>query len=227
MKKTFIVLACIVLSTPLFAAQARNIELVDVPTANTLIKGEIRYDIKFFPGGGILNRLYVGFFDRLMIGGALNVNNLIGTGNVNVVLPPKFLGKIRITDETDVVPAISIGYEGESYHDVPTKGAFVAVTKEIALGPVFLQATGTVYTNQFVYIGRDIDVGAGVAVAVTREFVISAEYDSIILDERGHLNFGVGYFFDPIQIDVGIKYGMGEQEARLSRILRIIYVSYF
>ncbi len=213
--------------TILSASQARNIELVDVPTANTLIRGEVRVDIKFYPGGGILNRLYVGFFDRLMVGGALNIRNLIGTGDVELVFPPKFLGKIRLTDDTSTIPAISIGYEGESYFDIEAKGLFISITKELNLGSFFMQLNGTVYTNEFSQFGKEIDAGAGIAFAITREFMISAEYDSILGNEDGHFNIGIGYFFDPIEIDIGIKYGLGNVESKLSRILKILYISYF
>ncbi len=211
----------------LFAGQARNIELVDIPTANTLIRGEVRVDIKFYPGGGILNRLYVGFFDRLMVGGALNVRNLIGTGDVELVFPPKFLGKIRLTDDTSTIPAISIGYEGESYLDVEAKGLFISVTKELNLGSIFMQLNGLVYTNEFSQFGKEIDAGAGIAFAITKEFIISAEYDSILGNEDGHFNIGIGYFFDPIEIDIGIKYGLGNVQNKLARILKILYISYF
>jgi hypothetical protein len=228
MKKIFLIFLLVFISINfLFAAQARNIELVDIPTANTLIRGEVRVDIKFYPGGGILNRVYAGFFDRLMIGGALNIRNLIGTGNVELVLPPKFLGKIRITDDTSAIPSISIGYEGESYFDVSAKGLFLALTKELNLGGIFLQLTGTVYTNEFSQFGKNIDAGAGLALALTKEFIISTEYDSIFGNADGHINIGIGYFFDPIEIDIGIKYGLGENECKLARILKILYISYF
>lgn len=228
MKRSFIVhLYLLVFVWHLFASQARNIELVDVPTANTLIRGEVRVDIKFYPGGGILNRLYVGFFDRLMVGGALNIRNLIGTGDVELVFPPKFLGKIRLTDDTSAIPAISIGYEGESYFDIEARGLFVSITKEINLGSFFLQLNGAVYTNEFSQFGKAIDAGAGIAFAITREFNVCAEYDSILGNEDGHFNIGIGYFFDPIEIDIGIKYGLGNIENRLSRILKILYISYF
>jgi len=220
------VLFCL-LAMPLFSAQARNIELVDVPTANSMLKGEVRYNARFYPGGGILNKLYVGIFDRLMIGGAFNVNNLIGSGNVDFVVPPKFLAKVRFTDDDGAVPAIALGYEGERYMDVPERGAFLALTKEVALGNIFLQLSGAVYTNTFRPFGRDIDLGAGLALALTREFTISAEYDSIILDESGHINASIGYYFDPIQIDIVLKYGMSESDIRQARLLKITYISYF
>jgi hypothetical protein len=228
MKKTyFLILFVFVFSVCAFASQARNIELIDLPTANTLIKAELRCDIKLYPAGGILTRLYIGIFDKLMIGGAFNVKNLIGTGEVECVLPPKFLGKIRFTDDQGAIPAISVGYEGEGYLDSPAKGVFISITKEINLNVVFLQLTGTVYTNEFNDFAKNIDAGAGIAFAITRDFVISGEYDGFIGDNEGHINFGAGYFFNPIQIDIGFKYGIGDENINVARILRIIYISYF
>lgn len=207
------------------AAQARNIEILDVPTANSLIKGEIRGDFKFYPGGGILNRLYVGLFDRLMIGGAERIDNIIGSGNLSFDIP-WFLIKIRFTDDDGAIPAISLGYEAPGYYQVPSKGAFVAVTKEIALGEVFAQVTGTVYTNNFRNFGQNIDLGAGIEFAITKEFIMGAEFDGIFgaYPDARYINFVIGYFFDPIQIDVGIKYNLNSD---VSRVLRIIYISYF
>jgi hypothetical protein len=198
-----------------------------VPTANTLVKGEIRYDAKFYMGGGILNRLYVGVFDRLMIGCGLNIDNLIGSGAVTVTMPPTFLGKIRLTDDKDVIPAISIGYEGVGYLDSPAKGAFLAMTKEIGLGATYLQLTGDVYTDEFTHFGRDVIVAAGAAAALTKDFVISSEYDGILQKDYSHVNLGIGYFFDPIEISLGIKYGLGDDDVRLARILKVLYINYF
>ena len=209
----------------MFAVQARNIEILDVPTANSLIKGEIRGDFKFYPGGGILNRLYVGLFDRLMIGGAERIDNIVGSGNLSFDIP-WFLLKIRFTDDDGAMPAIALGYEAPGYYLVPTKGAYVAVTKEIALGSVFAQITGTVYTNNFRNFGQRIDMGTGIEFAITKEFILGAEFDGIFganTDAR-YVNFVTGYFFDPIQIDLGLKYNLNRD---VSRVLRIIYISYF
>ena len=225
MKK--IILCLFLLATPalLLAVQARNIEILDVPTANSLIKGEIRGDFKFYPGGGILNRLYVGLFDRLMIGGAERVDNIIGSGNLSFDIP-WFLIKIRFTDDDGAMPAISLGYEAPGYYQVPSKGVYIAVTKEIALGPVFAQLTGTVYTNNFRNFGQNIDLGTGIEFAITKEFILGAEFDGIFgaHPDARYINFIIGYFFDPIQIDVGVKYNLNSD---VSRVLRIIYISYF
>lgn len=222
-----IILCVLMLSVPvlMLAVQARNIEILDVLTANSLIKGEIRGDFKFYPGGGILSRLYVGLFDRLMIGGGERVDNIIGNGNLSFNIP-WFLIKVRLTDDDGAMPAIAFGYEAPGYFDTPTKGAYIAVTKEIALGSVFAQLTGNVYTNNFSFFGRDIDMGTGIEFAITKEFILGSEFDGIFgaTPNARHINFIIGYFFDPIQIDIGIKYNLNRE---VSRILRIIYISYF
>ncbi|MCX7699104.1 MAG: hypothetical protein N2114_06545 [Candidatus Goldbacteria bacterium] len=228
MKKVYIVIFFIfIFSICIFASQARNIELVDLPTANTLIKAELRCDIKLYPGGGILTRIYIGIFDKLMIGGAFNIVNLIGTGKVDYILPPKFLGKIRLTDDEGVIPALSIGYEGQGYIDIPAKGVFISLTKEISFSIIYLQLTGTVYSNDFNDITRNFDAGAGIAFAITKDFVICGEYDGFLGDNPGHINFGLGYFFNPIQIDVGFKYGLNDDNITVARIIKIAYISYF
>jgi hypothetical protein len=226
MKKAVISAAIVLLACGfIYAAQARNLELVDVPTANTLLKGEIRVDFKFSPGGGILSRIYIGIFERLYVGGAFNVNNVIGSGNVDPEMP-NFTGKIRITDDEGAIPAISLGYEGEGYMNLPAKGIFLAVTKELNLG-IILQATGTVYTDNFVKFGNDIGLGAGLAFGITRELNACVEFDSLPGSGKGRINFGTGYFFDPIEIDIGFKFGFGAGEPAQARILKVVYISYF
>ncbi len=228
MKKAFICTAFILAAAVYsFGAQARNIELVDVPTANSMLKAELRYDVKFYSGGGVLNRVYVGIFDRLMIGAALNVTNLVGTGQIQVILPPKLLGKFRITDDDGAVPAIAIGYEGESYFDMAARGVFLSVTKEVMLGSAFIQLTGTVYSNQFSEILNNIDMGAGIAFAITPDLALSAEADSFLLDNSLNINGGISYRFEPITLEVILKYGLGENDIRHSRVLRLTYISYF
>jgi hypothetical protein len=209
----------------MLAVQARNIEIVDLPTANSLIKGEIRGDFKFYPGGGILSRIYVGLFDRFMIGGAEKIDNIIGNGNLAFDIP-WFLVKFRFTDDDGSVPAVALGYEAPGYFDVPAKGAFIAVTKELAMGSVFAQFTGTVNTNNFTHFGQGIDLGLGVEFAITKEFILGTEMNGIFgaIPNARFVNFVIGYFFDPIQIDVGVKYNF---DSDVSRILRIIYISYF
>jgi hypothetical protein len=228
MKKAVISAAFVLLACGfIYAAQARNLELVDVPTANTLLKGELRVDFKFAPSGGILSRLYIGLFERFYIGGAFNVDNIIGSGDVSPDFPPNFTGKIRLTDDEGAVPAISLGYEGQGYMSLPAKGVFVAVTKEVNIG-IIMQLTAEVNTSNFVHFGQNIDLGAGLAFGITRELNACMEFDGLLGgDNWGRINFGIGYFFDPIEIDVGFKFGFGSGEPAQARILKIVYISYF
>ena len=51
-KKYILILLITVAPVVIMAAQSRNIEILDVPTANTLIKGELRGDFKFIQAAG-------------------------------------------------------------------------------------------------------------------------------------------------------------------------------
>ena len=95
-----------------------------------------------------------------------------------------------------------------------------------AMGSAFAQVTGTVYTNNFRNFGQDVDMGAGIEFAITKEFILGAEFDGIFgaLTDARYVNFVTGYFFDPIQIDLGVKYNLNKD---VSRVLRIIYINYF
>jgi len=115
MKKRFIAVLIMILPAFLMATQARNIEILDVPTANTLMKGEIRGDFKFYPGGGILSRLYVGIFDRLMIGGAERLDNIISSADISAHIP-WFLAKVRITDDDDRLVVVGQVRESHARH---------------------------------------------------------------------------------------------------------------
>jgi hypothetical protein len=211
----------------IYAGQARNIELVDVPTASTLLSRELRLDFKFSPSGGILSRLYIGLFERFYIGGAFNVNNIIGSGDINPDFPPNFTAKIRVTDDEAAVPAISLGYEGQGYMGLPAKGVFLAVTKEVNAG-IIMQLSAAVYTSNFAHFGQGVDFGAGMAFGITRELTACMEIDGVFGgDDWGRINFGIGYFFDPIEIDLGFKFGYGDMQFAQARILKIVYISYF
>lgn len=229
MKKALLaVLLAVLACTAAYAGQARNIELVDVPTANTLLQGEIRIDFKFAPGGGILTRLYVGLFDRVFLGGSFNVNNVIGSGDIVPDFPPNFAVKIRATDDDGPVPAISIGYDGQGYMNIPAKGVFLAVTKELSISSIIMQLSAIINTNDFVHVAQGIDFGAGAAFAFTREFTACAEIDGLFGgDNRARVSFGLGYFFNPIEIDLGFRFGWGDGEPPQSRVLKITYVTYF
>ncbi|HRU38588.1 MAG TPA: hypothetical protein P5511_01830 [Candidatus Goldiibacteriota bacterium] len=225
-KKALFSLFYVLFSVAVMAGQARNTELVDVPTANTLLGGEIRIDFKFSPGGGILSRIFVGIFDRLYVGGAFNVENVIGSGDISPDLPPNLLAKIRITDDDAAVPAVSLGYDGQGYMNVPAKGLFLAVTKEVRAG-IITQLTVEASTNNFTEFGKDIDMGAGLAFAITKELSVCFEIDSMLRQGRGRASFGIGYFFDPIEISIGCKFGYGNGEYAQSRMLKVAYISYF
>ena len=100
--------------------------------------------------------------------------------------------------------------------------------RQLAAGDFKVQTTLNIYSDEFVEFKGKVDAGLGIAMAITREFVVTAEYDGILgIAGTRHINFGIGYFFDPIEIDVGIRYGIWSDHYYLSRMLKIMYIRYF
>ncbi|MCH7939272.1 MAG: hypothetical protein IID13_05960, partial [Candidatus Marinimicrobia bacterium] len=86
--------------------------LVTIPTAGTLQRGEYEIEILMQTGGGILGRLGVGFSDRFSLGMSYGVNQFIGDAqpSLNRLMPEAQL-KYRFLDETYTLPAMALGVD--------------------------------------------------------------------------------------------------------------------
>lgn len=88
--------------------------LVTIPTAGTLARGEYEVELLMQTGGGILGRLAVGFSNRFTIGMSYGVSQFIGDKKIglNRIIPEAQL-KYRLLDETQSLPALSIGIDSQ------------------------------------------------------------------------------------------------------------------
>ena len=86
--------------------------LVTIPTAGILQRGEYEVEILMQTGGGILGRLGVGFSDRFSLGMSYGVNQFIGDAqpSLNRLMPEAQL-KFRFMDETYTLPAMALGVD--------------------------------------------------------------------------------------------------------------------
>lgn len=117
------------------AQMAPPSQLVTIPTAGSLQRGEYDIEILMQTGGGLLGRLGVGFTDRFSLGMSYGVHNFIGDEKpqINGLMPEAQL-KYRLIDETMSMPAIALGVDSQGrglYHDMEigidtTTGAAIA-----------------------------------------------------------------------------------------------------
>ncbi|MFB0517026.1 MAG: hypothetical protein ACETWG_10565 [Candidatus Neomarinimicrobiota bacterium] len=98
--------------------------LVTIPTAGTLQRGQYEFDVLMQTGGGILGRLGIGLSDRFSLGMSYGIQQFIGDEQpkINRKMPEAQL-KFRIYDESYKMPALALGLEtqgrGLFHEDMP------------------------------------------------------------------------------------------------------------
>jgi len=216
-----------------------NLDCIDTPTCNTLLRGMYNFHMRFYESGGVLTRAWVGFSNSFMIGATFNLDNVIGEGTITG-REPQILAKIKILEDSPAFPSLAIGYEPQSfgstynsdpnakykYSNKPT-GIYAVITKSLLAG--FYVSAGIGNHNiwkDFVF-ETDFDVFANVIWMINQDFAFLAEYNDIISKDYGSLNMGVRYAFAPeLRIELSFK-GLTKKPEEFVRNLRIDYVNYF
>jgi hypothetical protein len=87
-------------------------QLVTIPTAMTLQRGQYEFEALMQTGGGILARLGIGVSDRFQFGGSYGVNQFIGDKKplINKTAPEAQI-KYRFYDESYRMPALALGLD--------------------------------------------------------------------------------------------------------------------
>jgi len=200
------------------------IDAGDVPTAYALLKYEMRADIRFYPDGGILNKVYLGIFTRFFIGGALNVPGLVSAGPVYLDRDDaELLARLIVVKEDDQTPSIAVGWDGPAYDGAEERGLYIVMSKEFRAPLGYFQAHGGINTSNFEdgwQAGRDLR-GFAALTSTFSQFTGFCEADEINNPAGPALNAGLRYFFDPISLglefrDLGATQG-GEPSSRLLR----------
>ncbi len=182
--------------------------LIDMPTAGILEKGFVGVNTDILPDGVLVVAIEAGVFDNVSFGISYGGTNLIGSGKVDWYKLPGVNLRVRIINETTLIPAITLGFDSQgkgTYSDslnrygIKSPGFFCAVSKNFEfLG--YLSLHGTINYSLEQKDGdnfADIRVGAEKTLGSSFSFVI--EYDlafndnkkSSVASGRGYLNTGV------------------------------------
>jgi hypothetical protein len=182
--------------------------LIDMPTAGILEKGFVGVNTDILPDGVLVVAIEAGIFDNVSFGISYGGSNLIGSGKVDWYKLPGVNLRVRIINETTLIPAITLGFDSQgkgNYNDslnrygIKSPGFFAAVSKNFEfLG--YLSLHGTINYSLEQKDGdnfADIRVGAEKTLGSSFSFVL--EYDlafndnkiTYITQGRGYLNTGV------------------------------------
>jgi len=93
--------------------------LIDLPTAGILPHGHLAIDMEFYQQDGVLATVSLGAFNRLVLGVSFGGSHIIGTEKPVWNGTPGFSARLRLIEETLVLPAIALGFDSQG------KGAYL------------------------------------------------------------------------------------------------------
>jgi hypothetical protein len=231
LKKTAVAMALAALFSCFASAESvqnsPNLDVIDAPTANTLLRGMYNFHLRFYEGGGVITRAWVGFANIFMVGATFNTQNVIGMGTVTAK-EPKVLAKIKIIEDSAVFPSLAFGYEPQEYGlTARPMGIYGVVTKTL-LGNLVVD--GGIYNHNVVTnfnFSDDFGVFAGGIWQVGQDFAFLVDCTDILQTSSLSLNFGIRYAFAPeLRLEMDFK-GLTKDPSLCVRNLRIDYVNYF
>lgn len=206
------------------------LEAGDVQTAYSLKKYGLRTDFKFHDGGGILAKAYLGLFPRFFIGGAVEMRNFIGSGDLRLRRDDaQLLARLLLIKEDDSLPALSVGWDGPQYERGEAKGLYLAVSKELPTELAFIQLHAGVnspYVETFV-ANRDLRASFGITTAI-RQVGLFTEIDEVLHPLGSRWNAGLSATFSPITLGLEFRdLASLRPNTPVSRLLRVSWTGRF
>ena len=215
------------------ASAPTNYEMVEAPTAYTLMHGGYDIVTRIYENGGLFLRANVGFQDFFMFGFSANAANVIGQGVIQIQTPRVFF-KFKVLDQKNSPVALALAWDDRGYGTEVNgrftpglqKGFYGVVSHEFTeLGFVQVHGGVNLVTFDNFDASQDLGVFAGTSFAPVPSLMFNIELDKL-LSSFWQINANVVFNMDnPLR--VGIDFRDINQGAQLSRIVRVQYMGFF
>ncbi len=244
----------IVMATVMFAQEFKTpVDLINTPSAGTLGRGCLSTEMRFAPGGGVLGGLQVGVSERFDIGLSYGGGRIIGNEKIVWNGQPGVIAKFRILDESNIYPAIAMGYNSQGYgeyidslemYEIRSMGAYLVASKNwnTILNSQIGIHLGVNYSFEQPDSVNVPSVFMGISLEISPQLGIFIEYDSAI-DYGRYLdvgNFkitkGAGFLNAGVRVGVSDEFFVecdfnnlifGENVESFNREIRLRYVYSF
>ncbi|MBN1822701.1 MAG: hypothetical protein JW803_00115 [Endomicrobiales bacterium] len=231
MKMSKRIVAILLLSSILSSAYAEPTFVIDTPTASVLDYGGYNLNFRLFTDGGILTRLNFGVFRIVNLGFGWEMEKVIGNSEEVVVGPPALYLKIKAYEGGMVLPAFSLGYDGQGYFYDKDASEFIQKERGVFF----------VFGREMFFPGFNLSFGAnmndfkenklmgftGINYNVEDKVNFLVEYDNINYLPDARLNLGLRIFVtDSVSIDLAGR-DIGAADRNAERIVRIGYLGQF
>jgi len=195
-----------------YAGEGAKIEptmLIDKPTAGMLKRANYSISSNFFQRGGVLVGISVGIIDEFSFGISYGGTEIIGPNKMEMNPGPGVNAKVRLFDETLLMPALAVGFDSqgkEPYlkadslkrYTIKSPGIYVAGSKNYSFAGSLSIHGGLNLSLEQDDGDKDLNAYLGVEKTLGKDISVSAEYDFAFNDNhynalgegRGYLNLG-------------------------------------
>jgi hypothetical protein len=215
------------------ATSPTNYEMVEAPTAYTLMHGGYDLLTRMYENGGLYVQGDVGFEDFFMFGFSGNATNVVGQGTIQIQTPGIGL-KFKVLDERTAPVALAVGWDNRGY-GTQTNGVFFPGTQKGFYGVVshefkeagYLQvhAGANVVTLDNYDANEDLGAFFGTSFAVAQPLMFNLEMDKLL---SSYWQFNANVMFN---VDNPLRVGMDFRDINrgdlFSRIVRVQYMGFF
>ena len=246
---TLAMYVCVMAIAPVWAQQdLQPRQLVEAPTAGLLPSRGLGLDLRFYGSDGILGRVSVGLFNRIMAGVSFGGSDLLGNEAMDLNPRIEFSGRVRVIEEGYTIPALAVGYTSQGYgmfddalnrYTRKSKGVYVVASKNFKL---LLGHTGIhIGANRSFedgdgdedftgYVGLDAGIGKYVVVLAEYDFGLNDNADNSLGSGKGFFNAGIRWTLSgtfSLEFDLKNIFRNGMQNPHPDRELRIAYFGKF
>jgi len=203
--------------------------LIDMPTAGVLEKGKVGVSFYLMPGGVFLTRIDAGVFESFNIGISYGASNFIGTGTPGWYKLPGVSVKARIINETETMPALTIGFDsqgkGEYFTNYREFNNNISLDKDLEINRFKTKSPGfyAAGSKSFEFFGflsfhgifnysletgdndKNMNIVVGFEKTIGKQLSLVTEYDFAINDNEAY-SFGDGNGY----LNAGLRWTIGE-----------------
>ncbi len=212
----FVAILVFVVLVGVFSAQGQELlRVVDTPTAGMLERGQVEFDLRLFPVGGVLAGVNVGLAREFLIGLSYGGLNVIGYGDVNWYPRPGVHARLRLIDESFLLPAVVLGFQSQGYgpfsdsrnrYEIKSRGFFVAASRHYRAGVLLGLHGGFNYSLERDDGDDDLNAFVASTVNLGPQWSVLAEYDFAWNDNGPHaLGRGNGV------LNLGLRWQLGDR----------------
>lgn len=193
--------------------------IVDMPSAGILAHLQYAADVEFYQSGGVLFKFSLGLINTFDLGISYGGTNIIGSEKPVWNKLPGISLKIRPIDETEVLPAIVLGFESqgkENYIDslnrykIKSPGLYIISSKNFLMFGYLSVHGGINYSLEKADGDKDINAFVGIEKTLGSFISAIAEYNLAINDsDQKALGRGNGYLNFSIRASIGNGFTLG------------------